>query len=333
MINDLKHIGIMSTDLERTIRFHRDKVGMDFVFGPFLSMGPEQALGFAMTDTGTEVPSPVGVFAFAGGVDEADDTVLDIGTFFRPPVISPGYEVANNPGWQQVGLRVRDLDLEIERLRGEGVDVGDALAIEAGFPLRVALARDHDGHKFQLVETEQALRSDRPLPEGNFQHIHHVGATVADLERSLRFYVEDLGMTVEVGPLELSGAAVAAAYGAEAETAKVKLAWLRAGEGHRRAYLQLVEWIEPATEGEAFATELPGAQGSYANMLGMGRLAFSVTDAFGTYETLRGRGIEFLSPPQESDNGPDWPLVRWGSFLDPDGIVLQMFEFIPRDQA
>jgi catechol 2,3-dioxygenase-like lactoylglutathione lyase family enzyme len=55
-----------------------------------------------------------------------------------------------------------------------------------------------------------------------------------------------------------------------------------------------------------------------------GELIFSVPDCLGTYETLRARGAQFLTPPVEYE----WEVRAF--FRDPDGHLLEISEAVGR---
>jgi catechol 2,3-dioxygenase-like lactoylglutathione lyase family enzyme len=142
--------------------------------------------------------------------------------------------------------------------------------------------------------------------------IHHTGYTVADLDLSLHFYHDLLGMEV-VATQEKQGGYLAAIVGYP--DAHVRMAHLRVpGADH---VVELFEYLAPA--GDAVGTLEP-------KNVGTSHLCFVVDDLPALYERLRSAGIEsFFSPPMEVDTG----INAGGLALylrDPDGIPVELFQ-------
>jgi catechol 2,3-dioxygenase-like lactoylglutathione lyase family enzyme len=135
--------------------------------------------------------------------------------------------------------------------------------------------------------------------------IHHASLTVADLDRSRDFYVDVLGMEL-VREAELSGPAIEEIVGLPG--ARMKLAFVRKGA----MMLELFQYLSP-----------PGRQDTAARRpcdVGLGHVAFEVEGIEEVYQTLRRKGVRFVSPPR---------LVRTAKaayLFDPDGVTLEIFE-------
>jgi catechol 2,3-dioxygenase-like lactoylglutathione lyase family enzyme len=139
---------------------------------------------------------------------------------------------------------------------------------------------------------------------------HHVAVTVRDLERSLAFYRDLLGLE-EVERHRLEG------QGIEQMTAKpgVVMEVVRlAAPGTRKVLVDLQQYVAP-----------PGRQsdsklGDVANA----HFCFGVRDLVGTCRDLRARGVHFVSEPVTFDL--DVGQVRVVFLHDPDGFVLELVE-------
>lgn len=144
------------------------------------------------------------------------------------------------------------------------------------------------------------------------ERIHHTGYTVADLDRSVAFYRDLLGMEV-VAEQEKEGGYLAAIVGYP--DAHVRMAHLRLpGTEH---VLELFEYVEPAGAGSR--TIEPKDVGSP-------HLCFAVADIFALADRLATAGVDSLfSPPIAIDTG-----VNKGGFSlylrDPDGIPVELFQ-------
>jgi catechol 2,3-dioxygenase-like lactoylglutathione lyase family enzyme len=149
--------------------------------------------------------------------------------------------------------------------------------------------------------------------------VHHTGYTVADLDRSLHFYRDLLGMEV-LATQEKQGGYLAAIVGYP--DAHVRMAHLRVpGADH---VLELFEYLAP--EGDAVRRVEPKNVGS-------AHLCLITDDLQALYERLREAGIEdFVSPPVEVDTG-----INTGGLAlyvrDPDGIPVEMFQPPRRSDA
>jgi catechol 2,3-dioxygenase-like lactoylglutathione lyase family enzyme len=137
--------------------------------------------------------------------------------------------------------------------------------------------------------------------------VRHTGIVVSDMERSLGFYRDQLGLSVTSDELE-SGEfidTILATPGTSVRTVK-----LAAPEGPT-----LVELLEFQ---EGSPTETPGD----LRRIGATHAAFTVDRLEELFESLRSRGTPFLSEPHVSVDGG----ARVCFCTDPDGTPLELVE-------
>lgn len=148
--------------------------------------------------------------------------------------------------------------------------------------------------------------------------IFHVNINVTNFQRSLAFY-QSLGFHVvrDLG----EGGSRAMAKGLGIPGAKGRAALLMLGDDEFATRLDLIEWREPATAGAPYP---------HLYHVGLARLALRVRDLVGEYKRLLGEGVEFLSEPVETRLGSG---ERFVCMKDPDGTIIELIEFAPREQT
>ena len=138
--------------------------------------------------------------------------------------------------------------------------------------------------------------------------VQHIAISVSDMEEALEFYCGLLGLDVMMD-MEMEGdPAIEAILGVN----DLKMRYvLLGGEG---AKLNLLEFRNP--RGENVAAELrPYDQGIH-------HLAFVVEDIEAVYKELSDKGVEFISPPQDSG------IVKANAMRGPDGVVIELMQFL-----
>lgn len=144
--------------------------------------------------------------------------------------------------------------------------------------------------------------------------IFHTGITVSNLDRSVAFYRDLLGLEVITEPTEVfSGEELSKAVGVS--NASLRLAVFKVGEGR----LEILEYITPKS-----SVDKPLAP----NNLGAMHVAFRVRDIKEKVKELEAKGVKFHTPPNVVDEGPleGW---QWAYFYDPDGISLELVQYDP----
>jgi len=139
---------------------------------------------------------------------------------------------------------------------------------------------------------------------------HHVGITVSDLEGSVAFYRDVLGMTVQ-NQGEAKGEFISRVVGVPGT--HVKTAYLSAGA----LSLELFQYITP-TGGRQQHSTRPFDVGNY-------HLAFLVDDMEEAYRELTSSGVKFADIPQYVAEGEAKGLGAI-YFYDPDGITLELIQ-------
>jgi catechol 2,3-dioxygenase-like lactoylglutathione lyase family enzyme len=137
--------------------------------------------------------------------------------------------------------------------------------------------------------------------------LHHVGIPVRNIERSLRWYREVLGLEAE---FEARAEGADVSQNVQLENAKLRFAFIPLGG----SILELLEYESPV--GEDF--RLRNCD------VGAVHVCFEVDDIDAVYRELTARGVEFsIEPARQS--GPI-EGQRCCYFRDPDGIQLELWQ-------
>ncbi len=137
--------------------------------------------------------------------------------------------------------------------------------------------------------------------------IHHSGSGVRDMEVSLKFYRDRLGL--EMGEdIEIEGPMVGEIVGLPANT-KVRIVHLGCGDGQE---LELFQYMAPSTS--KFPRDFRQCDG------GVIHVALIVDDLMELYERLKGEGVTFNSKPYNLGGG----LIVY--MRDPDGVTLELMQ-------
>lgn len=147
------------------------------------------------------------------------------------------------------------------------------------------------------------------------QALYHTGFIVSDLERSLAFYRDLLGMRVERPPTELVGEWISAVVGYEG--ARIRSAYVGIGDGHS---IELIQYLSPYPKPSA---------GADRARIGAAHAGMLVDDVRAWYDKLRSAGVTVTGPPALRDVA--FPWARYAIyFQDPDGNWLEFAERGPK---
>jgi catechol 2,3-dioxygenase-like lactoylglutathione lyase family enzyme len=141
--------------------------------------------------------------------------------------------------------------------------------------------------------------------------LHHVGITVKDLDASIRFYHDVLGLPFSNEPSPWFDAPeLGPAVGVPG--AGLRQVSLLLGD----TMLELLEYKSPPSD---------TTQPLQSNNIGASHVAFLVDDIHKTVVDLSSKGISFFSDVNVVDEGvlAGW---RWVYFADPDGYPLELVE-------
>lgn len=144
--------------------------------------------------------------------------------------------------------------------------------------------------------------------------VSHIAIGVRDMERSLRFYRDLLGLKVTLDTMENIGGLKT--LFANPQKGKRRAVYMRFEDGPHASFLVLSQ--HPGeTAGEPIKLD----------QVGVHHFSFWVDDLRERVEKLRAAGVPILVPPYESDSvaygEPPGKKVLTSLFQDPDGIIVQ----------
>ena len=160
------------------------------------------------------------------------------------------------------------------------------------------------------------------------KRIIHFNVVCSDIEKSLEFYVDLLGghllgnkekAAIIKRKTESKGVGIALGLG---DTAEYKGWVIRYGYDKNATLLDLLQWTKPPSTGKPY---------DRINNVGITRISLEVDDVDKVYNYLKSKGVKFISPPQVADLTPENPrkdLIKIATAMDPDGIFVQLEEFI-----
>jgi catechol 2,3-dioxygenase-like lactoylglutathione lyase family enzyme len=140
--------------------------------------------------------------------------------------------------------------------------------------------------------------------------IHHVSRSVGDMDRSLGFYRDLLGLEV-VLDTEMQGEMLDREVGLEG--AHLRLVELGAGDGG--TLFELLQYFSPH----------PAAKDARPCDVGADHVAVLVTDIEAAHRELEAVGVRFTCPPQEVDAGY-FRGHHTAYCFDPDGLIVELWQ-------
>ena len=146
------------------------------------------------------------------------------------------------------------------------------------------------------------------------QEIMHVGVTVSDMDRSIAFYRDILGLTFQ-GEILMEGPETDALFG-------------RVGCRARVAYLNGSDHImAPPVELICFVDQPCRSDPADLMKTSISEICFRVQDLDAVYAHLVEKGVDCLSAPQPFDfTSSGFGRSKAIYFRDPDGIILELMQ-------
>ena len=142
--------------------------------------------------------------------------------------------------------------------------------------------------------------------------MNHTGFVVNDLDSSLEFYRDLLGLRVERDQI-LEGEFISELVGYT--DARLHIVYL--GLGDMKHSVELIQYLNPVGS----AAQIPER-----NQVGATHLGIIVDDLDRFYEKLSSKGVRFVSPPAIRPEAA-YPMAKKGCYVqDPDGNWLELLE-------
>lgn len=146
------------------------------------------------------------------------------------------------------------------------------------------------------------------------KNILHVGLTVTNMDKSIAFYRDVLGLNFK-GEMLMEGKETDLLFAKE--NCKVRIAYLNGSDDIMAPPIELLQFLDDSTIKDA----------SSLNKTSISEVCFMVNDIDAAYKHLIDNGVECLSEPQEFDfRNYGFSKSKAIYFKDPDGIILELIE-------
>ena len=146
------------------------------------------------------------------------------------------------------------------------------------------------------------------------ERIYHVGLTVSDLDRSIAFYRDILGLEFQ-GEIFMAGEETDRLF--RMKDTKARVAYLNGSKAIEAPPIELIQFVDnkvKKVKGNLFTTSIS-------------EVCFYTDDIERVYNSLIENHVECLSEPQYFDfRANELGESRAFYFRDPDGIVLEMMQ-------
>lgn len=312
-IRDIFHVNINCTDIERSLQFYRDYLGLSasyFEIPPELKEKNDQIA----RELANLPPGDVdAVFYLLHCRGREAQTAIELTENRQPKPVGVPYESVNHVGISRVMLFVDELDTLYRQMVTRGVHfLSEPVSLDyCTFELRVVFCHDPDGTLVQLVQTPYPAESPS-IPTARQMPCVFINCT--DLDRSQAFYEDTLGLSMTKRVYLPQSEVLAKAMGLDGEFS-AEACNLQTTAGPDGTSIDLVEWKQPRACGTPYRQLWH---------VGIPRLAFLTDNIDEMYASCLAKGVRFLSKPRTL--GSDHARTRAVHLYDPDGTVLELLE-------
>lgn len=142
----------------------------------------------------------------------------------------------------------------------------------------------------------------------------HIGLTVSDMEQSIAFYRDILGLEFK-GELMMEGKETDILF--TEKNCKVRVAYLNGSDNIMAPPIELIQFVDEKIEKSR----------PQLKRISIAEVCFEVKDIDKVYNYFIEKGVECLSAPQEFDFSEEgFGKSKALYFRDPDGIILELME-------
>ena len=138
---------------------------------------------------------------------------------------------------------------------------------------------------------------------------HHVCFTVSDIQRSIKFYREILGLKLMEGPRDVNGEGSNTPIYTGLPGARLRVALF---ELFRGSGIELIQYLSPQGEKRVNTRRCD---------VGSAHICFTVDNAFTVFKRFKAEGVQVVSEPVKDSRGN---FMFY--FHDPDGYTMEITE-------
>ena len=136
----IRHIGVVVFDIEKTLGFYRDMLGFSIV------RDTEEYGGYIDTLLGEKGASVRTVKLSSGS-----NTLIEL-LYFSSPSAEPGQQKVCTAGFSHIALTVEKIDAAYKKLQQKGIVFISAPQVSPDRRAKVVFCRDPEGNLVELVE-------------------------------------------------------------------------------------------------------------------------------------------------------------------------------------
>jgi len=296
----IKHINVNCSDLERSLNFYRDIVGLTPL--SHTNSLPKEGARFGLR--GRVVWDARTLHDYRG----LESPAIDLTQWKTPGPVGKPNQVANHLGYMRLCLAHSNLDLLHALLSKNGIRTRSApvsVPVVDGQNVKFFCCDDPDGNCVEFIERPGPIR------------MSHININCRDLDHSAEWYQRVLGVKLAAARAE-PPPSIGVGFGFNRDCS-YRADFFSVNGDNTSYIIDLLEWIEPKPVGEPLTD---------ANHIGIFRMAFMVDDVRASCQILDELSVEH-SAPHRLETGPDVPTeggLLAVFFKDPDGSCLELIE-------
>ena len=301
MLKNFYHTGFVVADIDKSVAYYRDTMGLQLVRQGESDPSKPSPTGFPGAHTKTALLSL------------GNGHYLELVQYLVPPSKEGGFR-PNDRGATHLAFFTKDVDGYVAEMsqRGLRFPATPNHRMQNGKVVRkIIYSQDPDGNWLEFIEPIAEWEENPPPDGGPLVAFFHTGFVVEDVEESVKFYRDQMGLhlvrRVDSGPAQgLSSAGIQGAH--------LIGAFFSIDEGHPCHQIELLQYLYP--EGDDRRLD--------RHALGATHLCFFVDDLDEYHSTMSQKGLKVLTAPIQLERGDT--VIKVVFAQDPDGNWLEFME-------